>query len=205
MRVISPSFEIFSFTPDLEALIERAGRVCYKSEDKITPTSSSAFIARLKESKHASVLEHGAITVKIVCDRGVSHELVRHRVASFSQESTRYCGYHKGKFGGELTVVRPVFWAEGSAEYFLWLRACEEAERSYLALIGAGAAPQEARSVLPTSLKTEVIITANPREWLHIFSLRTSSAAHPQMREIMCPLQATFTAKWPAIFSTCSL
>ena len=200
MKISSPSIEILAATPYLEQIIERAGRVCYKSEDRITDDSAIAFIARLAESKHESVLEHGAITVLFVCDRGVSHELVRHRIASFSQESTRYCNYSKDKFGQEITVIRPCFWEERTSGWNIWSHACRTAENDYFALLANGASPQEARSVLPNSLKTEIVVTANPREWRHILKLRTAPSAHPQMREIMDTVAAQFAERWPSLF-----
>lgn len=205
MKIIKPYSEILSHTPGLEKVIERAGRTCYKSEDRITDNSAAAFIAMIDNAKHESVLEHGSITVLIVCDRGVSHELVRHRIASFSQESTRYCNYSKEKFGNEITVIQPCFWEEDAEDtlsnFNLWYTACAKAESMYFELLKNGATAQQARSVLPNSLKTEVVITANPREWRHIFKLRTSKAAHPQMREIMIPLLEVFKATWPNIFN----
>lgn len=200
MNIIKPNFEILSFTPDLELLIERAGRVCYKSEDRITETSAGNFITTICKNKHESVLEHGSITVKFICDRGVSHELVRHRIASFSQESTRYCNYSKEKFGEEITVIQPCFWEATSDQYQTWKQAMKLAEDAYFYLIEKGATPQEARSILPNSLKTEIVVTANPREWKHIFKLRTAKEAHPQMREIMIPCFESFKQQWPAIF-----
>lgn len=201
MKIIFASATIEASTPDLEKIIEAAGRTCYKSEDKICDGSEFAFIRKLRDQyKHHSVLEHGAITVRFICDRGVSHELVRHRLTSISQESTRYCNYSKGKFDGEITVIDPQFWHPASSNYTIWKLACEQAEQSYLLLLKQKATPQEARSILPNSLKTEVVITANPREWLHIFNMRADKAAHPQMRELMIPLQKEFIKRWPAIF-----
>lgn len=204
MKIIKPSTEIMNATVDMELTIEKAGRVCYKSEDRMTEDSAHAFIGRMFDSKHESVLEHGAITVRFICDRGVSHELVRHRIASFSQESTRYCNYSKDKFGEEITVIEPCFWDRDrmgpTTEYALWSSACEQAEQHYFALIKAGATPQEARSVLPNSLKTEVVVTTNPREWNHIFRLRCAPTAHPQMRELMIPLRERFHEHWPSLF-----
>ena len=133
-------------------------------------------------------------------DRGVSHELVRHRLASFSQESTRYCNYGKDKFGNEITVIDPCFWEESSNKYQYWKQSCEKAELFYFELLKWGASPQEARSVLPTSLKTEVVMTANPREWWHVFAVRTHRDAHPQMREVMVPLLSQFAMRWPVLF-----
>jgi thymidylate synthase (FAD) len=200
MKIIQASSEIITATPDLEQVIELAGRVCWKSEDKICDGSAEKLIKFLKGKNHASVMEHGVITVKIVCDRGVSHELVRHRIASFSQESTRYVNYSKDKQGGGITVIQPCFWGEGTAMFHEWKRACQQAEETYLAMLDNGAGPQEARSVLPNSLKTEIFVTANVREWQHIFELRCAPAAHPSMREIMIPLQEKFAKYWPSIF-----
>ena len=174
---------------------------CAYCEGPVTESSSApAFVRRIIDSGHHSVIEHVSASVRIVCDRGVTHELVRHRLASFSQESTRYCNYGSGKFGREITVIRPYFWEAGEREYTLWRRAMVAAESAYLGLLDAGATPQEARSVLPNSLKTEIVVTANFREWRHIFTLRTAKAAHPQMREIMLPLLAEFKRRIPIVF-----
>lgn len=202
MKIIKASAVIIAATDNIEQLLELAGRVCYKSEDRITADSATGFIQRMHDSKHESVLEHAAITVRFVCDRGVSHELVRHRLASFSQESTRYCNYGKGKFGEEITVIdiRGGFPAMTLRSYNAWAALCREAEIQYFEMLEAGSSPQEARSVLPNSLKTEVVMTANPREWWHIFKLRCSIQAHPQMREVMLPLRADFTTRWPSLF-----
>jgi thymidylate synthase (FAD) len=202
MKIIKASAEIINATPDLEQTIELAGRVCYKSEDRINAESATKFISKLNETKHESVLEHGAISVRFTVDRGVSHELVRHRLASFSQESTRYCNYGKDKFGNEITVIEPCFWneEENEAEYWHWYNACKTAEDCYFALIHLKRTPQEVRSVLPNSLKTEVVMTANPREWRHVFKLRCAKEAHPQMREVMIPLADQFAKTWPALF-----
>lgn len=205
MRTIKPSYSILAATIQLQSLIERAGRTAWKSGDKTGDDTAEPFIQRIKNLRHESVLEHGAITVSIICDRGVSHELVRHRLASFTQESTRYCNYSKDKFGREITCIEPFFWAEtdDSLDFKrmrLWSQACEVAEQTYFALLDSGSTPQEARSVLPNSLATEIVVTANPREWRHIFKLRCDKSAHPQMREIMIPLQAEFQHRWSAIF-----
>ena len=203
MKIIKASSEIISHTPDIEKVIELAGRTCYRSNDKITEDSANGFIERIKGFKHDSVLEHGSITVRFVIDRGVSHELVRHRLASFSQESTRYCNYGKDKFGNEITVIEPCFWAEGTPEWDLWWSACEYAEGHYFDLLKEGATPQQARSVLPNSLKTEVVMTANPREWRHVFKVRCHRDAHPSMVEVMVPLRDEFIKRWPALFGDC--
>ncbi len=181
-------------------VIETAGRTCYKSEDKITAGSAAAFARRIVASGHHSVIEHASLTVKFVCDRGVTHELVRHRLASFSQESTRYANYSKEKFGREITVVKPPFWAEDSPEYACWKSAMEAAEDSYLKLVDMGARAEQARSVLPNSLKTEIVMTCNLREWRHVLKLRCAEAAHPQIRELLLPLLSELRAKIPVIF-----
>lgn len=164
--------------------LEQCGRVCYKSEAKITDTSAPAFVAGIIKRGHEAVLEHCSFTVKFICDRGVSHEIVRHRVASYCQESTRYCNYSKGDFGSEITVIKPCFLAENSDGMKEWKSAMRFAEDHYFSLLNFGCSPQEARSVLPNSLKTEVVMTANIREWRHFLKLRCSPAAHPQMREV---------------------
>jgi thymidylate synthase (FAD) len=177
--------------------VEQAGRLSWKSEDKITEQSSEPFVRMLIRAGHESVLEHVGASVLFLVDRGVSHELVRHRLASFPQESTRYCNYNKT---GEVTFIRPPFWSEDNILYKDWLLAMEHAESVYLRMIRAGAKPQEARSVLPNSLKTELMLTANLREWRHIFRLRCAKAAHPQMREVMIPLLAQFREAFHPVF-----
>jgi len=154
MKIIKPSFHFMNEVDGKNILknIELIGRICYKSEDKITDTSKEIFVAKLIKAGHESVLEHETITAKIICDRGVSHELVRHRIASYSQESTRYCNYSSDKFGNELTFIKPCFWNEDTEQYSVWLKSMKNAEENYFSLINLGAKPQEARSVLPNSL-----------------------------------------------------
>jgi thymidylate synthase (FAD) len=201
MQIIKPSYEIWMLPPGDEILkfIEKCGRVCYKSEDSITTDSAIAFVKMLLKKGHLTPIEHVSMTVKFVFDRGVSHEMVRHRLCAFSQESTRYCNYGKGKFGSEITVIDPLFWEKGSEEYSVWKEQMQSAEKAYLDLLYKSS-PQEARNVLPNSLKTEIVVTANLREWRHIFTLRCSPAAHPQMREAMCPLLMEVRWKVPVIF-----
>lgn len=199
MKIIEPSVIIESSMSQDEALsvIERAGRVCYKSEKNIKDGSAEKFVRGILSRGHESVIEHVSITVRVICDRGVSHEIVRHRIASYSQESTRYCNYATDQFSNEIAVIKPVFWEKESPEYEIWekgMRACEEA---YFALIANGATPQEARSVLPNSLKTEIYITMNFREWRHFFSLRCSKAAHPQMRQVANMILRKFKDRYP--------
>lgn len=202
MEIIPASYEILTPLdgPEILRTIERAGRVCYKSEDKIADGSAERFVRSIIERGHESVLEHVSLSVRFIVDRGVSHELVRHRVASFSQESTRYCNYSKDGFGGEITAIRPCFLEEGSYTWTQWKSACLYAEGRYFQMLDCGCTPQEARSVLPNSLKTEVVMTANLREWRHILRLRTDKAAHPSMREVMCPLLAELKERVPVIF-----
>mgnify|MGYP001590095177 CR=1 FL=1 len=221
MILVKPSFEILEIMgtgygekgcSSLE-LIERAGRTCYKSEDLITPGSASEFVKKISKLNHESVLEHSAMTVRFVCDRGVSHELVRHRLCAFSQESTRYCNYK----GGVTFVILPWcsieegeinFGSHTPEEYStnsissreVWIQSMLLAEERYIRLLTYNWTPQQARSVLPNSLKTEVVVTTNFREWRHIFKLRCSSSAHPQMREIMIPLHKKCKEIIPIIF-----
>lgn len=199
MQIVSPSATLLSITPDAEQLIERCGRVCYKSEGKITRDSAASFVRMILERGHLSVLEHAVATILFVCDRGITHELVRHRLASYSQESTRYCNYGKEQFGREIAVVEPPAIA-GEAR-MEWEEACEHAERAYIDMTRRGIPPQLARSVLPTCLKTEIATTANLREWRHILTLRTAKAAHPQIREVMWMAAAMLKAECPNVFS----
>ncbi len=203
MRIIPASFTLESDVDGLSIIrsIERYGRTCYKSEEAITDTSAKQFVKKIISNGHESVLEHEKITVRIICDRGVSHEIVRHRIASYSQESTRYCNYSKDKFGSELTFIKPCFWPEEkNVELKIWEQAMRFAEESYFKLLQAGAKPEEARSVLPNSLKTEIVVTMNLREWRHFFRLRTSVRAHPQMREIASQILKKFKEVIPVIF-----
>lgn len=202
MRIIKPSIHILDKLNGLEMLqrIELCGRVCYKSEHRITPESAETFVANLIKRGHESVLEHVSFSVEFICDRGVSHEIVRHRLASYSQESTRYCNYSKGDFNGEITVIEPLYLDKHSRAYSLWLDAMEMAEMAYFKLLNEGLTPQEARAVLPNSLKTELIMTANVREWRHFLKLRTSSAAHPQMREVAGMLHDELRQMVPVLF-----
>lgn len=208
MILVKPSHKIIQVTDRPLHLVEEAGRTCYKSESKVTITSAGAFAGMILDKGHESVLEHASVTVRIVCDRGVSHELVRHRLSSFSQESTRYCNYR----GGVAFVIPP--WIEhlSEGEYdgsefgllnsadFEWAHAMLDASSTYKRMIDYGWKPEQARSVLPNSTKTEVVMTTNLREWRHIFKLRTANAAHPQMREIMRPMLKDFQETIPVIF-----
>jgi thymidylate synthase (FAD) len=210
MLLVKPSFEILMNSAH-PLMIEYIGRVCYKSEEKITDESHKKFIKSLLDRGHESVIEHSLVTVKIICDRGVTHEIVRHRLASYSQESTRYCDYS----GGVTFVIPPwtsflpgVHECLPGGEYFnklsfperSWFISMILAEKTYKDIINSGWTPQQARAVLPNSLKTEIVVSCNLREWRHIFRLRTSPAAHPQMREIMIPILRAFTEQIPIFF-----
>jgi thymidylate synthase (FAD) len=214
MNIIKSGFKIESEINGIEILkqIEKVGRTCYKSEDKITEDSALKFVQGIMSRGHEAMIEHNAITVRFTCDRGVSHELVRHRLASFAQESTRYCNYNKDKFGNEINVIDITQGIELDTKmkdmnpYIVeqiiceWENAMEDAEKHYLKMIELGATAQIARSVLPNSLKTEIVVTMNLREWRHFFKLRTEIVAHPQMREITIPLLNEFKRLIPVVF-----
>ena len=244
MKIIKAGYEIVdpkieNAKKDIYRKIERAGRTCYKSESKITDESAARFVANLVKNHHEAMLEHAGMTVIFTVDRGVSHELVRHRMASFAQESTRYCNYVSGKFGEELTFIEPVWFQDGSfdeakekiellassnmtieqwdalhadkelfrkfCEYKVWRDTCSEAEWTYKELLGHEYhwTPEMARSILPNSLKTEVVVTANMREWRHILNLRaagTTGKPHPQMAEVMIPLAGELATYMPELF-----
>lgn len=202
MKIVDPGFFIEDEIDGKEMLkkIEQIGRVCYKSECNITDDSAVRFVRNIIKSGHESVIEHEKVTVRIICDRGVSHEIVRHRLASYSQESTRYCNYNADKFGNQLTFIRPNFWQENDRKYLIWKECMAEVEKAYMKMLELGAKPQEARSILPNSLKTEIVVTMNLREWRHFFKLRTSEAAHPQMRQIAIQIMDKFKELIPVIF-----
>jgi thymidylate synthase (FAD) len=219
MKLIQPYCEILTPIDRIDILkrIEVAGRTAYKSEEKITEDSASNFVKGVIKRGHESVIEHVSLSVKFVCDRGISHELVRHRLASFTQESTRFCNYSKDKFDNRLTFVipewcnvepgkyvkdieQPAYSMHVSDSQKLWVDVMWNCETSYLELLNQGWTPQQARSVLPNSLKTEVIMSANLREWRHILKVRCAQDAHPQMRELMIPLQKELAGLLPEIF-----
>lgn len=210
MKIINAGYKITK--PDLDGPnaagriyreIEQMGRLCYKSEEQITDESAEKFVRKLIKNGHEAMLEHASMSVIFTVDRGVSHELVRHRLASFAQESTRYCNYSKDKFGNEITVIRPWYLDSSSGAYNSWVREMNEAEKAYFAMLDQGCSPQEARAVLPNSLKTEIGMTANMREWRNVLKLRaagTTGKPHPQMLEVMVPLLNELRLKLPALF-----
>lgn len=202
MRIVKAGYEIL-FYPQLEELIlmEAIGRTPYKSHENLTGESHKEFFKRLISNHHEAMLEFADIIVKFIVDRGVSHELVRHRLCSFAQESTKFCNYTKQRFGGETTFVDLTAHLKGNilAES-LWNQAMTTCERVYKEMIKLGISPQIARGVLPNSLKTEIVVKANIREWRKIFSLRTPITAHPQMREVMVPLLKDLQSLVPIVF-----
>lgn len=207
MKLIKPGFKILtpiSYGGIIELQhIERIARICYKSEDHISLDGESAkkLVKMLIDRGHEAMLEHGSLSVLFICDRGVSHEIVRHRMASFAQESTRYCNYSKDKFDNEITVIEPnPDFMRASSIWNAWYESICESERAYFDLLKIGETPQMARSVLPNSLKTEIVMTANYREWRHFLKLRCAPNAHPQMREIAIPLLQELNKKIPVIF-----
>lgn len=195
MKVVLPCYTILTPIDGDRILrsIEAAGRTCYKSEDKITENSAKKFVGMILARGHESVVEHESISVRIVCDRGVSHEIVRHRLASYSQESTRYCRYKD-----QIQVILPPGLSElGKSHWFKSIKMCEE---QYLELLVLGTPPEIARSVLPNALKTEIVMTCNLREWRHFFKLRTANTAHPQMRALARLMLSEFRDRIPVIF-----
>ena len=210
MITTAPSIRILScndYQTMLEKL-ERIGRVCYKSEGNIKDGSAEKFIAGILKRGHESVIEHESITVSVICDRGVTHEIVRHRIASYSQESTRYCNYSQDKFANQITCIDlatgfgyDLSNEKDLAKYEVWKSACESAEAYYFKLLELGASPEEARSVLPNSLKTEIVMTMNLREWRHFFRLRSAKRAHPQMREVSDMILKEFAERFPLFFA----
>lgn len=203
MKIIDPSVGFNGeplTTEQMYGLIESAARVCYQSEPREGDRPGD-FIRR--HLNHEAILEHGFISLVFTCDRGVTHEMVRHRLFSFCQESTRYCNYSQDKFGNEITVIKPLFFEEGSEMYHNWLKACSFAEGTYFSLLSSGASPQEARSVLPNSLKTTIVVSGNPREWRHFFNLRKfgrTGAPHPQMKQVADMAWYLVYRMYPALF-----
>lgn len=205
MQAIKPYTQIYKDFDGQKMLqkIEAAARTCYKSEGKIQEGSAAKLVAGLIKSGHEAMLEHASVTVKFVVDRGISHELVRHRLASFAQESTRYCNYSKDNFGSEITFIIPDYLKYKSEGWNIWKESMKQAEDAYFKMLDFGLSPQQARAVLPNSLKTEVVMTANLREWRHFFKLRalgTTGKPHPQMLEVAVPLLEDMKNLIPVVF-----
>lgn len=202
MKIIEPNVDII--TPldgdSILSFIENCGRTCYRSEDNITADSAKTMIKMLIKNGHESVLEHFNITIKATMDIGAYKDLTRHRHASFSIESTRYCNYSKGKFGKELTFIKPGNIDENSPLYFEWVSLMEEIELTYRSMAELGAKPDQLRMILPHSTAAQVCMTANLREWRHILKLRTAKAAHPSVRQIMLKVLEKFKTNIPIVF-----
>lgn len=234
MRIVEPSVRFVTATSNPERVIEAMGRICYQSDHKVKKcevcngdgrcahtsmdlcshcngtgtdlSSAIEFVKKIRTNGHESVLEHASASFSVVTDRGITHEKVRHRIASFSQESTRYCNYIRESFGSSITVIEPPF-SNPALSHSIWRKAVEFAEASYFELLKFGETAQIARSVLPTCLKAEIGMTANFREWRHFLKLRTSPKAHPQMRQIAEMLRDHLLALSPVCFEDipCSL
>lgn len=195
MELIKQSHEIISITPNLIQQIEQAGRTCYKSESNITPQSATKFVKMLRDRGHHAMLEFGQIVIRLVTNRGVTHELVRHRLFSFAQESTRYVRYNNIEF------IEPVWWPISSAiARDNFSQQLIKSEESYRALLDEGWRPEQAREVLPNALKTEIVVCGNPREWRHALTLRTSKHAHPQIRNLMDGVKEDLNNLVPVLF-----
>jgi thymidylate synthase (FAD) len=198
MKIVKPSVALLWITENPERQIEAAGRTCYKSENKITPESSYKFVQRMVRSGHHAMIEHAVASFRIVTDRGITHEIVRHRLASYAQESTRYCNYSKDKFGNECSFIEPPDLTPDQKR--VWRAACIQAEQHYLGLLKFGCTPQIARSALPNCLKTEIVMMANLREWRHFITMRWSKQAHPQIQPIAESIWKTLMMYAPGVF-----
>ncbi len=202
MRIVEPWIKVEKFDgKQIMKRIERACRTCYRSEGKITEDSYKNLIKNCITSGHESVLEHEKVTVRIYNDVGSYKDLTRHRFASFSIESTRYCSYDKDKYGNEIAVMNPVY-IEDKEIYAAWKKAMEEMEKGYMEMRKLGATVDMCRELLPHSAAGEYTMTANIREWKHILKLRTSSHVHPAIRQVMIPLLKYFKEQMPEIFDT---
>jgi thymidylate synthase (FAD) len=200
MRIIEPSVELLWITPDAAKQVEMATRTCYKSEDSYSPEKTAAFLDKIvNQYHHESVIEHGVASFRIICDRGITHELVRHRIASYSQESTRYVNYTKDKHGkGDMQFLLPL--GLTNEQVGAVCSAYAQAESAYNALIANGVSPQQARDVLPNGLKTEIVMTTNFRSWLNFIKLRTAKGAHPKMQVVAKMIQSILCKEVPEIF-----
>jgi thymidylate synthase (FAD) len=224
MQVIKPSYEILN-SPNWDEVIiglEKAIRTCYKSEKKIDAGTADRLIRNIISRGHESTLEHYSMSVRFICDRGVSHELVRHRHCSFSQESTRYVNYSPDGTNneGDMQFILPCWmddkylgtWdmhdiisarsLDSESVGLSWIASMLNSQNEYNSLISKGWNPEHARTVLPNSLKTEIVVTTNIRDWRHLLGLRCDKTAHPQMRELMVPLQKELAEVCPTLFDS---
>lgn len=201
MIIVEPKVEVESFNGlKIMKNIERACRTCYRSEGSITEDSYKKLIGNCLNRNHGSVLEHEKITVRLTCDIGVYKDLTRHRIASFSIESTRYCNYSKDKFGNQIRLIKPIF-TDDPVKMDCWESVMAYIEDNYNAMAEYGAKPDELRMMLPHSTAAEVTMTANIREWRHILGLRAQKAAHPAVRQLMIPLLLYFKKEMPELFN----
>ena len=205
MQIVDPSYEILSPIDGIAILkhLEKIARTCYKSENLISEDGESAkkIIKNLISAGHEAMIEHASVSVRFVCDLGFYKDITRHRMASFAIESTRYCNYSKGKFGNEITVINPVNIKEGTPEYDAWKKCMENIEKTYLEMGDLDCKPDQLRMLLPHSIKADVNISCNLREWRHIFNLRARTKhAHPSIRQLMIPLLEEFKKKIPVVF-----
>ena len=201
MQIVDPYIQVEKINGiQIMKNIERACRTCYRSEGKITEESYKTLLKNCITRGHESVLEHEKVTIRLYCDLGVYKDLTRHRIASFSIESTRYCNYGKDKFDNELKIIKPCNIEEGTDIYANWKNACEAIEKNYMEMSKKGALPDQLRMILPHSIAAEATMTANIREWKHILSLRASNHTHPSIRQLMIPLLLYFKQIMPEIF-----
>ena len=201
MRLVDPVIYVEDYDGvKIMKRIERACRMCYRSEGNITEDSYKSLLKNCISRGHESVLEHEKVSVRIRADIGTYKDLTRHRFASFSVESTRYCNYGKNKFDNEIKIIKPCHIEEGTELYDMWKEALEDMEKHYLAMSKAGAIPDQLRMILPHSTAAEYSMTANIREWKHILSLRCSNHTHPSIRQVLIPLLLKFKEDMPEIF-----
>lgn len=201
MKIIKPLVEIEKVDyKKIMRNLEKACRTCYRSEDKITEESYKTLLKNCINRGHESILEHEKITVRMICDIGVYKDLTRHRIASFSIESTRYCNYGKDKFENEIKFIEPINFEKNTEMYKEWEDSCKEIENHYMRMAKLGATPDQMRMILPHSTAAQVTMTANIREWKHILELRASSHAHPAVEQVMLPILMQFKGKMPEIF-----
>lgn len=203
MKIIEPIVEVEKVDYNkIMKNLERACRTCYRSEDKITEESYKTLLKNCINRGHESILEHEKITIRMICDIGVYKDLTRHRHASFSIESTRYCNYGKDKFENQIKFIEPVNIEKNTELYEEWKTSCEEIEKHYIKMVELGATPDQMRMILPHSTAALVTMTANIREWKHIFSLRCTKHAHPAVEQVMIPLLLHFKQNMPEIFES---
>lgn len=201
MIIVEPQVTVLANDIDKNIeLMSEAAAICYRTDLHDSMLSRIRLIQKCVHNNHWSPIEQSLFAVKILCDRGVANELVRHRLASFNQESTRYCNYFKERFNANIRVICPSNVEKGTHAYTIWQRQCDEAEHAYFALINNDISPESARSVLPICLATEIQVCANLREWYHICELRTDKSAHPDMRVIAKMILMELNKSYPMIF-----